>query len=154
MRVFADTNFFTHLWMDLAFKSEAERLLQSLHRAGAVLPVTRMLRMELTNALQRLIYETRHGTQIVHVSPEAALVARGVFDDETRASEFLRWQSVSEETLEIAFETLAYRHTAKHGFRTYDILHVASALMLGCDTFWTFDERAKKLARLEGMQTN
>ena len=48
------------------------------------------------------------------------------------------------------FEELALRHTAKHGFRTYDLLHVASALLLGCDTFWSFDAKAKKLAKLAG----
>ena len=51
------------------------------------------------------------------------------------------------------FEEIALRHTAKFGFRTYDIHHVASALALGCDTFWSFDQRAVKLARLEGLQT-
>ena len=56
--------------------------------------------------------------------------------------------------LEEAFHTLAHRHTARHGFRTYDILHVATALLLGCDTFWSFDAKAKKLAKLEGLKTN
>jgi hypothetical protein len=32
-------------------------------------------------------------------------------------------------------------------------LHVASALALQCDTFWSFDPKASKLARLEGMAT-
>jgi len=42
----------------------------------------------------------------------------------------------------------------KHGFRTYDLLQVASALLLGCDTFWSFDGRARKLAKLEGMKVD
>jgi hypothetical protein len=32
-------------------------------------------------------------------------------------------------------------------------MHVASALVLGCDTCWSFDERANKLAKLVGLQT-
>jgi predicted nucleic acid-binding protein len=52
------------------------------------------------------------------------------------------------------FRELSNRHTAKGGFRTYDILHVASALVLGCDTFWSFDAKAKKLAKLEGLAVN
>ncbi len=56
--------------------------------------------------------------------------------------------------LKDVFDRLSYRHTAKHGFRTYDILHVASALLLGCDTFWSFDVKALKLAKLEGLTTN
>ncbi|MBE7501425.1 MAG: hypothetical protein HS113_14195 [Verrucomicrobiales bacterium] len=52
------------------------------------------------------------------------------------------------------FETLARRHTAKHGFRAYDLLHVSSALVLRCDAFWSFDAKTRKLARLEGLLTN
>jgi predicted nucleic acid-binding protein len=42
--------------------------------------------------------------------------------------------------------------TARLGFRTYDLLHVASALVLGCDTFWSFDERTRNLARREELK--
>jgi predicted nucleic acid-binding protein len=47
-----------------------------------------------------------------------------------------------------------HRHTIKRGFRAYDIMHVAAALLLGCDTFWSFDAKAKKLAELEGLKVN
>ena len=43
------------------------------------------------------------------------------------------------------------RHTAARGFRTCDLLHVAQALILGCDTFWSSDEKANTLAALEGL---
>ena len=46
------------------------------------------------------------------------------------------------------------QHTARHGFRTYDLLHVASALTLKCDGFWSFDPKASKLAALEGLETH
>ena len=48
---------------------------------------------------------------------------------------------------------LARRHGAKLGLRTLDTLHVASALELKAECFWTFDERQKKLARAVGMKT-
>ncbi len=44
-------------------------------------------------------------------------------------------------------------YTASHGFRTYDLLHVSSALLLHCDVFWSFDPKANKLASLEGLKT-
>lgn len=65
---------------------------------------------------------------------------------------FLRPVPVSRPELEAQFEELALRHTAEHGFRTYDLLHVASALLLRCDTFWSFDPKASRLARLEGLE--
>ena len=44
---------------------------------------------------------------------------------------------------DVAFVALRHRRVAK-----YDILHVSSALVLGCDTFWSFHTKAKKLAKL------
>lgn len=32
-----------------------------------------------------------------------------------------------------------------------DILHVAAALVLKCQSFWSFDKKACKLAKLEGL---
>jgi predicted nucleic acid-binding protein len=70
------------------------------------------------------------------------------------AGQALERREIDIDGLVTQFESLALRHTARHGFRTYDLLHVASALVLGCTTFWSFDERARRLARLEGFQTN
>jgi predicted nucleic acid-binding protein len=47
---------------------------------------------------------------------------------------------------------LARRHGAKLGLRTLDTLHVASALELKAERFWTFDERQKKLVRAVGLK--
>jgi len=37
---------------------------------------------------------------------------------------------------------------------TLDTLHVASALELGAERFWTFDERQAKLARAVGLKVS
>jgi len=66
-----------------------------------------------------------------------------------------RWISV--QMPENAFERcaeLAQQHGPKLGMRTLDSLHVACALELGADRFWTFDERQAKLGRAEGLKTN
>jgi predicted nucleic acid-binding protein len=154
MKVFADTNFFTNLWLKLSHTPQAKALLMELLKSGAVLPVTRLLRMELTNALQRLIYESRNGSQGLRVSPEFASMARAEFDSQTASREFLEQRNIPDDVLEAEFDRLVYRYTASEGFRTYDIMHVASALALGCDTFWSFDARAKRLAAMVGLSTN
>jgi hypothetical protein len=41
-----------------------------------------------------------------------------------------------------------------HSLLDLTLFHVASALVLGCDTFWSFDAKAKKLGQLEGLRTN
>lgn len=48
-------------------------------------------------------------------------------------------------------ETLSVIHTADGGHRFADILHVATAVHLGCETFLTFDENQRALAEKEGM---
>ncbi len=49
---------------------------------------------------------------------------------------------------------LARMHGAKIGMRTLDSLHVACALELKAERFWTFDERQAKLAKAVGMKTS
>jgi predicted nucleic acid-binding protein len=49
---------------------------------------------------------------------------------------------------------LARRYGPKLGVRTLDSLHVACALELKAERFWTFDERQAKLAKAEGLKTS
>ncbi len=155
MIVYADTNFFTNNLLGLAYGAEADALLASLEQRRAVpLPITWLLRMEFTNALQRLVFETRQGTQQLRVTPESAMLAEADFVREADQGLLTREQSLPVHDLEAVFDMLARRYTAKHGFRTYDLLHVASALLLGRNTFWSFDVKAKKLAKLAGLKTN
>lgn len=48
---------------------------------------------------------------------------------------------------------LGRRYAARHGTRTLDSLHVASALEMNADEFWTFDKRQQALAKTAGLQT-
>jgi len=47
---------------------------------------------------------------------------------------------------------LARRHVAQSGVRTLDTLHVAAALELKAECFWTFDDRQAKLAKANGLK--
>ena len=48
---------------------------------------------------------------------------------------------------------LARRHGPALGVRTLDTLHVACALELRADRFWTFDDRQIRLAQAAGLDT-
>jgi predicted nucleic acid-binding protein len=48
---------------------------------------------------------------------------------------------------------LARRHGPRLGVRTLDSLHVACALQLKAQQFWTFDQRQAKLAKATGLKT-
>ena len=157
MKVYADTNFFTNLLNELPHSDEADSLAAMLKGSGhGPLPVTMLLRMEVVNALQRLVYESKHGTQWIPVTEQSALMAEARFEMELDSKESppWAWAEISERVIFNAFHNLSHRHTAKHGFRACDIVHVATAVVLGCDTFWSFDAKAKKLAELEGLTVN
>jgi predicted nucleic acid-binding protein len=47
---------------------------------------------------------------------------------------------------------LIQRHTRNLGVRTLDLLHVASALVLQADVFYSFDLDQRKLARAAGLR--
>jgi len=48
-------------------------------------------------------------------------------------------------------ELLSAKHTENGGHRFADILHVATALQLGAETFLTFDTNQRSLAEAEGL---
>ena len=82
------------------------------------------------------------------------MAAHANFREDLRQGNFLSMAEVPLHDLLNRSEDMARRHTARHGFRTYDVLHVASAILLDCEALWSFDERARRLARLEGLATN
>jgi predicted nucleic acid-binding protein len=49
-------------------------------------------------------------------------------------------------------ETLSKRHTMTGGHRSFDVLHVATALHLGAREFLTFDTNQRKLAAAEKLK--
>lgn len=149
---YADTNFFTRTYLELPDSSEADRLAARAERGEArPLPVTWLHRLEVVNAFHLHVFFARSPGQHF-VTPEQAALAHANFRDDLTRESFIRNAVVPMGDLERQFEELALRHTARHGFRTYDLLHVASALALKCDTFWSFDPKASKLAALEGMK--
>ncbi len=153
MKPYADTNFITRLYLSLPGTSEAVAALERLQNNGKeALPITWHHRMETINAFQLLAYASSQSGYQPRVTPEQAAVALVTFRGDLTTPIFLRETPVSMVDLERQFEELSLRHTARHGFRTYDLLHVASALALKCDTFWSFDPKASKLAALEGLK--
>jgi len=149
--IYADTNFCTNILVNLSDSENARRLLPDAH---GILPITRLLRLEIANALQQCLYMAKHGAQVLRITPEYVSAVRAQFADQVSMGRRFQNCQLDEDAVERVFMELCDRHTAKEGFRTYDILHVSSALVLGCDTFWSFDAKAKKLAKLEGLKVN
>jgi len=151
MKPYADTNFFTRLYLQLEDTPQALRLAeQAKESAAAPLPVTWLHRVEFINAVQQHVLAGQMGQ--TRVTAEQAAIARMTFREDMASDQFLYCPVVNLTDLERHCEDLSLRHTARHGFRIYDLLHVSSALILKCDVFWSFDPKANKLAALEGLK--
>lgn len=148
---YADTNFFANLLVEMTHHREAEQLARDCDDA---LPVTWLHRLEVINALQQCVFLSRQGLQKLRLNSEQALIMEAYFFDELDASRRFARVEIDGDHVERVFHDLAHRHTAAHGFRTYDLLHVSAALVLGCDTFWSFDQKARRLAGLERLAVN
>lgn len=152
MRPYADSNFFTRLYLSLPGSNRAEAWLEEAKRkASSLLPATWLHRLEVLNAFEQQVFVSRIHAQ-PRITSEQAAAAQAHFREDVTRSRFTRIANLSQDQLSERFEDLSLRHTARHGFRTYDILHVASALLLECDTFWSFDAKALRLAKLEGLK--
>jgi predicted nucleic acid-binding protein len=152
MSPYADTNFFTRVYLSLPESEKADQLFSFAKSRGALrLPVTWLHRMELANAFEMSVWLGKQGAQ-PRVSSQNAAVALQTFRDDLAAEAFLQSATLDVSALQPLFEETVARHTAKHGFRTYDIIHVISARLLGCDHFFSFDAKANALAQIEGLK--
>lgn len=151
MRPYADTNFFPKLYLVLPDSPRATALLHHAQRELAPpLPITWLHRLEIVNALQLQVFAGRMSGQ-QRITPEQAAAAQASFREDLTRTDFLRVTQLLQERLLDKFEDISLRHTARLGFRAYDVIHVASALLLDCDTFWSFDAKASRLAKMEGL---
>jgi predicted nucleic acid-binding protein len=154
MRVYADTNFLAQLYLPTSESDKVQSVLDGARAAGlAQLPMTWLLYVETINTFEQYVFISRTlGTH--RVTPEQASIAQHAFKQHVQAAEFLVGSDLPAGDIAQRCEELSRRHTARYGARIYDLVHVASALLLNCEHFWSFDQRVRKLARLEGLKTN
>ena len=149
--VYCDSNFWLRLFLHFAESEFARLEFEKLRGEKEIrLPLTWLQRMEVTNGFNLLAFQTRSG-HFPRVTPEQALMAFENFRELVGGDSFALDQPLNITDLEARFVTLSERHTSKHGFRTYDVINVSAALLLGCDAFLSFDRKATKLAELEGL---
>lgn len=149
MKIYADTNFFTYIYLEEPSENKADSRLGVLSNP---LPITWLLQAELINAFQLSIL-SGYGEDRRRISPEMAAACQEQFRDDLRVGTVFESVTLAQANWLRQFKALSLRHASKHGFRTYDLLHVSAALLLGCEAFWSFDKKACKLAKLEGLRT-
>jgi len=139
LSVYADSSFFVSLYIPDQHSSEARRLLSQHARIW----LTPLHRAEWAHGVARRLFQ-----RDISVSE-----AQTIYDSFERDREARLWVEVG--LPEMAFERciqLARQQATRIAIATFDTLHVASALELGAERFWTFDQRQAKLARAVGLK--
>lgn len=139
MNVYADSSFFVSLYMDDVHSAEAQHRMAS-HPYIWLLPLHRA---EWVNAIAQHVF--RH-----EISLREAAQFYSAFESDRKLRLYSERQ-VPELAFERAIE-LSRTYVHRLGTRTLDTLHVASALELMAERFWTFDQRQAKLARAVGLK--
>ena len=140
MTVYSDSSFLISVYVADIHSTAADTLLRSKPR----IPVTALHVAEWAHAV---------GQHVFRGQMSASDAARVTSEFEADCDTGL-WTQVGlpDHAFELCIE-LARRHGPKLGVRTLESLHVACALELKAERFWTFDERQAKLAKAEGLRT-
>ena len=139
MSTYADTSFLVSLYVFDENSRQASAMF-----ADDSLPflLTPLLEAEIVNAFYLRIFQKESREKQIRASLE-------LFGKDIRAGVF-ELKSFSNEIFRQAAQISA-RRTAKFGTRTLDLLHVASAVSLQVDKFFTFDGKQAELARADGL---
>jgi predicted nucleic acid-binding protein len=138
LSAYADTSFIASLYVE---DSNSDAAAAEMARLSLPVMVTSLGELELENAIQLRIF--RNQIDAAERRPLAAFRA----DVEAGVLAL----SPMSEAIYTEARRLASRFTSRLGNRTLDILHVAAAIVLGADSFHTFDDRQKKLAKAAGL---
>lgn len=141
MSAYADTSFLVSLYI---LDSNSARAAAHMKQAKLPVLLTSLGELELTNALALRLFRK----EIVRsrINAAHALLRKDI------EAGVLTPKPLSVAMFEKA-KQIARKRTPQLGTRTLDILHVASALVLQADVFYTYDANQGKLARLEGFVT-
>ena len=139
MSTYADTSFLVSLYV---FDDNSPRAATGFRRASFPFLLTPLLETEMVNAFYLRTFRKESTEKQIRESLE-------IFRKDVRAGVF-EPRSLSSEIFRQAAETSA-RRTARIGTRTLDLLHVASAVFLRVESFYTFDQKQAELAKAEGL---
>jgi predicted nucleic acid-binding protein len=141
---YADTGFLMSLY---GRDGNSARAVALVARHKPLFFLTEFGEVEFNNAVERLLFP--HGGGTTWTLREAQAV-RNRLEQHVNAGVF-QLRSVPSEAWQTAIR-LSRQYTAKLGTRTLDVLHVALALTLQPDVFFTFDRRQWKLAKAVGLR--
>lgn len=142
MKIYADPSFLVSLYIPDANSSAALRTMQA---SSGDRFVTALCELEVVNAFGLRVFRKQ-------ASPAEANAALTNFEKDLHEGLF-QLRGLPERVFERA-KQLSQQTTAKLGTRTADLVHVAAALELGVDCFYSFDQQQRKLAHAVRLKLN
>jgi len=139
LSVYADTSFLVSLYV---LDANSEKAATYLQQAKLPFLLTPIGELELTNAISLRLF--RRELTPSKIKSTQALIQKDLLDG------VLQIKLLTMNHFEKA-KQMAHRRTPQFGTRTLDILHVASALELRAEMFYTFDHNQARLAKTEGL---
>jgi predicted nucleic acid-binding protein len=141
LSIYADSSFFVSLYVP------DQHTLEARHRVASrpALWMTPLHLAEWAHAVEQHVFRKAASRR------DADSFIQLFHDD--RKQGLWRETAIPDRAFDVCTQ-LAHQYAARLGTRTLDSLHVASALELNADEFWTFDRRQAKLARAAGLQAS
>ena len=136
----ADSSFVVSRYIQDSHSVKADRLMLQ----GSQVSLHPLNRAEMSHALYQCVFREQ-------LSDNEAQLVWDSFEQDCTQGIWIRID-LPERTWETSTR-LARKYGARLGVRTLDSLHVACALELEAEQFWTFDERQARLAKAVGLKT-
>jgi len=141
MNAYADTGFVVTLYKE---ESTTARAVALMAKQTISVRLSQLGELEFRNALHLAVFRGE-------LSASDAALKKRLFQEDVANGIFII-TPVPAAGLFVKAAELADRHSAKLGTRSLDLMHVAAALLLGAETFFSFDERQRKAAKVEGLK--
>jgi predicted nucleic acid-binding protein len=142
----ADTSFLCSLYRQ---QSHSELAIVTLEDIGAPIVISPLLSYEFRQAVRFQVFLRSSDSRKGYLETEAmSMLAQFEIDlDSGMVIEAgVNYAAVTEEV-----ERLSERYTMKRGARSFDLLHIATALQWQATVFLSFDALQREIAALEGL---
>jgi hypothetical protein len=142
LKIYSDQSFLVSLY---SLDANSPVAVQTMQASQGDRFLTTLGELEVVNALEWRVFRK-------DISPTQAKSSLDDFEKHLREG-FFQLRGFVDAFFERARQ-LSRQTTAKVGTRTADLLHVAAALELGADYFYSFDQQQRKLARSVHLKLN
>jgi predicted nucleic acid-binding protein len=117
---------------------------KTMARQKTPILISPLTALEMHNAFQLAVFRK-------DIDSKAATLKRQLFEEDLSRGIFVITPIPHAALYQKAIQ-LADRYSASLGTRSLDLMHVAAAILLGCQVFLSFDERQRKVAKAEGLK--